>query len=102
VKWPRPIHIRNEILERGNVDKTPVRSPGRPGVRQAIEDAFHALNDAGRIDPKASQMSHYPKVRDWLEKNRPDLKVSPAHMSGKTINKYYASLFNELKKAHNL
>ncbi len=94
--------IRNEILERGNVDKTPVRPQGRPTVRHAIEAAFYALNEAGKLDPKASQMSHYPLVKEWLELNRPDLKVPPAHMSPKTINKYFSPLFNDLKETHNL
>ena len=94
--------IRNEILERGQVDKTPVNAPGRPGVRSDIEDAFQALKDTGSIDPKASQSSHYPRVRAWLERNRPDLDVPPAQMSEKTIHKYFSPLFNELKKNHNL
>ncbi len=94
--------IRNELLERGNVDKTPVRPQGRPTVRHAVEAAFYALNEAGRVDPTASQMSHYPLVKEWLELNRPDLKVPPARMSPKTINKYFSPLFNALREKHNL
>lgn len=94
--------IRNEILGRGNVDKTPVRPQGRPTVRHAIEAAFYALNEAGKIDPTASQMSHYPLVKGWLELNQPDLPVPPAHMSDKTINKYFSQLFNALKENRNL
>jgi hypothetical protein len=94
--------IRNEVLERGTVDTTPIRPNGRPSVAPAVKAAFHALNTAGEIDPEAPQMSHYPKVRRWLELNHPDLPVPPAHMSDKTIHKYFSNLFNELKKIHNL
>ncbi|KUJ85179.1 hypothetical protein AVO45_16870 [Ruegeria marisrubri] len=94
--------IRNEILERGNVDTTPTRAPGRPSVKRDIEAAFHGLHEAGEIDPEASQMSHYPKVKRWLELHRPDLEVPPAYISDKTIQKYFAPLFNELKESSKL
>ncbi|NOC85618.1 MULTISPECIES: hypothetical protein [unclassified Ruegeria] len=94
--------IRNEILERGHVDTTPSRAPGRPSVKSDIEAAFHALHEAGEIDPTASQMSHYPKVRRWLELNRPDLDVPPAQMSDKTIHRIFSPFFNDLKKISNL
>jgi len=94
--------IRNEILERGTVDATPTRPAGRPSVGPAIEKAFHALNKAGEIDSELSQMSHYPKVRKWLELNYPDLPVPPAHMSGKTIQKYFSPLFKALRDSHKL
>lgn len=88
--------IRNDILERGVVDKTPTNPAGRPGVGPAIEDAFRALHEAGEIDASASQASHYPKVRAWLELNKPDLPVPPAHLSDKTIYKYFSPLFKGL------
>jgi len=88
--------IRNEILERGVVDKTPTSPAGRPGVRAAIEEAFHALQNAGQIDPDATQASHYPKVRAWLELNKPDLRVPPASISNKTFYRYFSPLFNDL------
>ncbi|WP_417267894.1 hypothetical protein [Celeribacter baekdonensis] len=88
--------IRNEILERGVVDKTPTSPAGRPGVGPAIEDAFRSLHKTGQIDASASQASHYPKVRAWLELNKPDLPVPPAHLSDKTIYKYFSPLFKDL------
>lgn len=88
--------IRNEILERGVVDKTPTSPAGRPGVGSAIEAAFHALHKAGEIDPNGSRSSHYPKVRAWLELNRPNLSVPPATISEKTIYKYFSPLFKGL------
>lgn len=94
--------IRNEILERGTVDTTPTQPPGRPGVKQAIEDAFHALSSAGKIDPEKSAKSHFAQLKDWLDKNRPDLEVQPAKMSPKTIYKYFSPLFKDLKKRKNL
>ncbi|WP_170385464.1 hypothetical protein [Ruegeria atlantica] len=90
--------IRNEILERGHVDSTPTRAPGRPSVKPDIEAAFHALNKAREIDPTASQMSHYPKVRRWLELHRPDLDVPPAQINSETIRRIISPFFNELKK----
>ncbi|MBZ8117760.1 hypothetical protein KUD11_03760 [Roseovarius sp. LXJ103] len=90
--------IRNEILERGNVDKTPVQPQGRPTVRHAIEAAFYALNEAGKVDPTASQMSHYPLIREWLELNHPDLKVPPAYINPETIRLHFSPFFNALKK----
>lgn len=91
--------IRNEILERGVVDPTPTKSAGRPSVEKAIEAAFHALHQAGEIDLKASQSSHYPSVRAWLELNEPNLSRSAAQISEKTLYKYFSPLFNDLKKS---
>ncbi|SEL40683.1 hypothetical protein [Pacificibacter marinus] len=88
--------IRNEILERGNVDKTPTNPAGRPGVGAAIKEAFNALHKTGQIDPQASQSSHYPKVRAWLELNKPDLPVPPASISDKTFYRYFSPLFRGL------
>lgn len=88
--------IRNEILERGVVDTTPTSPAGRPGVASAIEAAFHALNESGKIDPNASQSSHYPALRGWLEQYYPDLPVPPATLSEKTIYKYFSPLFKGL------
>lgn len=88
--------IRNDILERGNVDKTPTNPAGRPGVGSAIAEAFKALDKAGEINVRASQASHYPKVRAWLELHKPDLPVPPAHLSDKTIYKYFSPLFKGL------
>lgn len=90
--------IRNEILERGNVDRTPARKIGRPSVANEIRAAIQALNEAGEIDPKASQKSHFPKAMRWLELNRPDLKPSPGSISYETFRKQFSPLFNELKK----
>lgn len=93
------IRTRNDILGRGNVDATPTNPAGRPSVGPAIEDAFHALNKAGEINVNNSQMSHYPKVRKWLEMNFPNLSVSPAKISDKTIQRHFSILFNSLKKS---
>lgn len=91
------VHIRNDILGRGNVDTTPTSAAGRPSVGLAIKAAFHSLNKAGEINVKASQGSHYPKVRGWLELNYPNLSVSPAQMSDKTIQRHFSVFFNDLK-----
>ena len=88
--------IRNETLERGQVDKTPTNPAGRPGVGAAIVEAFHALHKAGEINASASQSSHYPKVKAWLELNKPDLSVPPASISEKTLYKYFSPLFKDL------
>lgn len=88
--------IRNEIMERGQVDKSPTSPTGRPGIGAAIVDAFHALQKAGEIDASTSQSSHYPKVRAWLELNKPDLSVPPASISKKTLYKYFSPLFKDL------
>lgn len=82
--------------------KTAPVKAGRPSVGPDIEAAFHALNKAGEIDPKASQMSHYPKFRRWLELNRPNLPVPPARISNNTLQKFFSPLFNDLKKSHKL
>ncbi len=88
--------LRNEILERGHVDKTSTNPAGRPGVGAAIVDAFHALHKSGEIDPSASQASHYPKVRAWLELNKPNLSVPPASISDKTLYRHFSPIFKGL------
>lgn len=88
--------IRNEILKRGVVDKTPTNRAGRPSVGSAIEAAFHALLKEGEIDSAASQSSHYPKVRTWLELNEKDLSVPPAHISRQTLYRHFSPLFRGL------
>lgn len=94
--------IRNEILDRGNVKMEPPTSAGRPTVGPAIQAAFKALEKAGEIDISASQQSHYPKIKAWLELNAPDLNVPAAKISGKTIHRYFSPLFKDLKKISNL
>jgi hypothetical protein len=88
--------IRNEILGRGVVDQTPTKPAGRPAVGPAINAAFEALSKTGEIDPRASQSSHYPKVRAWLELNKPDLAVPPSSISEKTLYRYFSPFFKEL------
>lgn len=92
--------IRNEVLERGFVDKTPTNPAGRPGVGPAIKSAFHTLQNEGQIDPNASLLSHYPKIKAWLELNKPDLPVPPAHIYNETIRKYISPLFKDLSKTN--
>ncbi len=90
--------IRNEILERGNVDRTPPRAVGRPSAAKDIMAAIHALHEAGEIDPTASQKSHFPKALRWLELNRPDLDPAPNAISFETFRKHFSPFFNDLKK----
>lgn len=90
--------IRNEILERGNVDRTPPRAVGRPSVAKDIMAAIHALHQAGEIDPTASQKSHFPKALQWLELNRPNLDPAPNAISYETFRKQFSPFFNDLKK----
>lgn len=94
--------LRNQLLERGNVEVTAVSSVGRPTVGPSVQAAFKALEKAGEIDLSASQQSHFPKVRSWLETNFPNLSVPAAKISDKTIHKYFSPLFNDLKKNSNL
>ena len=89
------MEVKKQLLEE-------TKRPGRPSVAPAIKAAFHALNKTGEIDPDASQMSHYPKVRNWLELNYPNLPVPPAHISDNTLQKHFSPLFNTLKKTHKL
>ncbi|WP_037317873.1 hypothetical protein [Ruegeria halocynthiae] len=77
---------------------TPVPKAGRPTVAPAIEAAFHALHKIGEIDLSASQMSHYPKVRKWLEKNGTNLPVPADKISSETIRRIISPLFKELKE----
>lgn len=88
--------IRNTILNRGVVDKTPTNSAGRRGVESAIKAAFNELNKAGEINPKKSMSSHFPKLREFLEQNYPDLPVPPARLKKNTIYKYFSPLFKDL------
>ena len=90
--------IRNEILERGNVDMNAPAPVGRPSVSQDIKDAFNALAASGEIDTAKSLKSHDPKVRHWLELNRPNLHISPKYISNETIRKNISPLFKDLKK----
>jgi len=86
--------IRNEILERSYVDSTPPRAVGRPSIVKDIQAAIHALDEAGEIDTKASQKSHFPKAQRWLELNRPNLNP----ISYETFRKNFSPYFNDLKK----
>jgi hypothetical protein len=90
--------IRNEILERGHVDRTPPRAVGRPSVAKDILSAMHALHEAGEIDVTASQYSHFCKLRGWLELHRPDLDPPPNAISDETLRKQFAPFFKALKK----
>lgn len=90
---------RNEILEHGQVDKTPARSPGRPGIRRAVEDAFEALQEAGKIDTGKSMKSHFPAVRHWLNINRPDLSAPAATLTDEGIRAYFSPKFKGLKES---
>lgn len=76
----------------------PVAKGGRPTVAPAIENAFHALNKIGQIDLSASLMSHYPKVKKWLELNCTDLPVPADKISSETIRRIISPLFRELKE----
>ncbi len=86
--------IRNEILERSYVDRTPPRAVGRPSIVKDIQAAIHALDEAGEIDTEASQKSHFPKAQRWLELNRPNLDP----ISYETFRKNFSPFFNDLKK----
>lgn len=79
--------------------EAPVAKAGRPTVAPAIEAAFHALNKIKEIDLSASQMSHYPKVRKWLEMNGTNLPVPADKISSETIRRIISPLFKELKEA---
>ncbi|WP_170576429.1 hypothetical protein [Ruegeria atlantica] len=82
--------------------EVPVAKAGRPTVGPAIEAAFHALLKIGEIDPSASQKSHYPKVRKWIESDYADLNIPPASISDKTIHKFFSPLFKSLTAPSNL
>lgn len=88
--------IRNTILDRGVVDKTPTNSAGRRGVGSAIKAAFKELNKAGEINPQKSMSSHFPKIREFLEQKYPDLPVPPAQLSEKTLYRHLSIFFNDL------
>jgi len=90
--------IRNEILERGNVDRTPPRAAGRPSLEADILAAVHGLHAAGEIDIENTQRSHLPKLRGWLELNRPNIYPPPNAISDETFRKHFSPFFNELKK----
>ncbi|WP_282181766.1 hypothetical protein [Aliiroseovarius marinus] len=90
--------IRNEVLRRGNVDRTPPSAVGRPSVSEDILEAFNALSDADEIDTSKSLKWHYPKVRRWLELRKPQLPTPPKYISDETIRKNISPLFKELKK----
>lgn len=96
--------IRDEILDRSSEpfeSKTSTR-PGRPTVGPDIEEAFHALHEAGEIDTKSSASSHYDKIREWLHRYKPDLPVEARNLGHEVIRKNFMPLFRGLKKNHKL
>ncbi|WP_171172759.1 hypothetical protein [Ruegeria sp. HKCCA0370] len=94
----RMMRAENDPLLKAQPCPVPAKA-GRPTVAPAIEMAFHALNKMGEIDLSASQMSHYPKVREWLEKNGADLPVPANKISSETIRRIISPLFKELRGA---
>lgn len=94
--------LRNTVLDRGNVDQSAPQPAGRPTIGPTIKAAFAALQDVDEIDVNASQQSHYPKVRAWLEVHHPNLKIPAAKISDKTMQKHFSPLFNSLKKSSKL
>lgn len=90
--------LRNEILERGNVDKTPAKPSGRPSLGPAITKAFKALNEAGKINPTRSQKSHFPLVREWLSTNDTGLSSDPSQITDEGIRAHFSILFNALRE----
>lgn len=92
--------IRNEVLERGQVDSAPARTPGRPSIRQAVENAFDALHKAGKIDTGKSMKSHFPAVRHWLNLNRPDLPTPAAKLTDEGIRAHFSPKFKGLKEGN--
>jgi hypothetical protein len=91
--------LRDSILNVTDEDQTGSQAAGRPTVGPAIKAAFKSLQEAGEIDINASQQSHYPKVRRWLEQNATNLSVPPSEIAGKTIHKHFSPLFKELRKS---
>lgn len=94
--------ICNEVLRRGQVDPTPTNAQGRPSTAVEIKEAFEALANAGAIDPSRSLSSHYPSVREWLQRHKPHMQPPAAYVSDKTLHRHLSSLFNALKKVSNL
>ncbi len=92
------VRVRMMPEDRDPILKKPFEAPapkaGRRTVGPAIQAAFQALLKFKEIDPAASQMSHYPKVKKWLEMHHAELNIPPASISDKTVQKYFSPLFN--------
>lgn len=94
--------LRDEVLNRKKIDLTPPQPAGRPTVGPSVKAAFAALHKAGEIDVTASQQSHYPKIRSWMELNVPNLSVPASEIADQTLQKHFSPLFNSLKKSSKL
>ncbi|MFB9151626.1 hypothetical protein [Roseovarius ramblicola] len=91
--------IRNGILEHRQAGSALTRAPGRPSIRQAVEHAFEALHEAGKIDTGQSMKSHFPAVRRWLDLNRPDLPAPASKLTDEGIRAYFSPKFRALKES---
>ena len=92
-------HRRNEILGRANVTPTsalPIK--GRPTNVPQITAACLALQADGKINPKHSAKSHFPVIRDWLDRHGSDLHIPPHAISDETIRYVFSPIFKDLKK----
>lgn len=73
-----------------------VNSVGRPSIREDIQAAFHALNEAGKIDPNASCSSHYPMLRKWLAMNCSHIVVTDTKPGDEALRRHIKPLFDAL------
>lgn len=76
----------------------PAPKRGPRGSAIDLFEAFQALHAAGRIDPQASAMSHYPAIRDWLQHHHPDAGYSATKPSDETIRKTFQPMFDQAPK----
>ncbi len=96
--------LRTDALVEGNIDaKIPqveAAETGRPTIRGFIEDSFEALLADGLIEVQKPAKAHYPLVRSWLMRNKPEANATETTPSNEGIRRHFSPLFNDLKKNH--
>lgn len=88
----RMIRERNDPLLK-EIYKSVAPKLGRPSVGDDIKLAFYALQKIEEINTDASLTSHYPKIRAWLELNKPNIVIPPVSISDKTMYAHLSKLF---------
>ncbi|WP_343081442.1 hypothetical protein [Ostreiculturibacter nitratireducens] len=89
---------RNEILGRAHVVASKdAPAKGRPGVGKQIEAVCRALIAEGLVDPTHSAKSHFPAIRERLDRHVAELPIAPGAISDETIRVHFSPIFNALK-----
>jgi len=79
----------------GSAETTKV---GRPSIEPHVTAAFAELNRLGKIDVSKSAVSHFPLIREWINRHDPKQELNALHLGKEGIRAHFSPLFKALKK----